>query len=163
MIQRRYSEAMIAVESNAAACIALLKDRGTRNLLWTDRSHPGWYATEKRVHEAEARLVRMLRERDISIRSTMMLHQLIDYDGSRRARTGDGAGNTKHYDLARTAVMAGDILSRRRFVSDGSAPAIEEVEPSDGPRVTIGDLDRFRRQQERSARNPFSPISRSWS
>jgi hypothetical protein len=164
-VQRRYNgDAMLAVESNAAACIAMLKDRGTRQLLWTDRNHPGWYATEKRIQEAEARFIRMLRENDITIRSKTLLHQLLDYDGSRRERKGDGQGNTKHYDLARTAVMAGDLLSRRKFVSDGApAASVEEVEQTDGPRVTISDLDRFRRSQERSARNPFSPVSRSWS
>ena len=163
-VQRRYNgDAMLAVESNAAACIAMLKDRGTKNLLWTDRNHPGWYATEKRIQEAEARFVRMLRENDITVRSKTLLHQLMDYDGSRRERKGDGQGNTKHFDLARTAVMAGDILSRRRFVSDGNPAPVEEVEQTDGPRVTISDLDRFRRSQERSARNPFSPVSRSWS
>ena len=164
VVQRRYNgTAMLAVESNAAACIATLKDRGTKNLLWTDRNHPGWYATDKRIQEAEARLVRMLRENDITIRSRTLLHQLLDYDGSRRERRGDGEGNTKHFDLARTAVMAGDILSRRKFVSDGSPVANEEVEQTDGPRVTISDLDRFKSMQARAARNPFSPASRSWS
>jgi hypothetical protein len=56
----RYNNATIkrclAVESNATACIAILKDQNTRNLLWTDRNHPGWYATQKRMQESEARL-----------------------------------------------------------------------------------------------------------
>ena len=49
LIQARYNQALLAVESNATACIAILKDQETRNLLWTDRNHPGWYATQKRV------------------------------------------------------------------------------------------------------------------
>jgi hypothetical protein len=159
-VQRRYNKAMLAVESNAAACIAMLKDKGARNLLWTDRHHPGWYATEKRVQEAEARLVRMLRDDDITIRSRPLLHQLISYDGSRKSRVATGDGNTQHFDLARTAVMAADILSRRRFTAEEIREVPQEVEHEDGGRITIHDLDRFRRQTEVRNRGLFRPISR---
>ena len=152
------------MESNAAACIAMLKDNGAKNLLWTDRNHPGWYATEKRVQEAEARLVRMLREDDITIKSKTLLHQLINYDGGRDRRVKSGDGTTHHFDLARTAVMAADILSRRRFTSDEpTAVQTRDYTPHEGgPRVTIADLDKFKHAERASSRNPFKPIAREW-
>jgi len=159
-VQKVYNNAMIAVESNAAAVIAILKDRGTRNLLWTDRNHPGWYATNKRVQEAEARLVRMLREEDLNIRSKRILHQLLHYDGSRKSRVKQKDGTTHHFDLARTAVMGADILSRRRFVRD----TVEETPSDYRPGiVTIKDLDKYKDRQRRDARSPYKPKSvRRW-
>jgi len=161
-LQRFFNNALLAVESNAAACIAMLKDKGARNLLWTDRNHPGWYATEKRVQEGEARLVRMLRDRELSIRSKPLLHQLINYDGNRGKRAANSDGTTHHFDLARTAVMAADILSRRRFTDDAAPVQQQDFAPGDGVRVTIADLDRFKQQERASARNPFKPIAREW-
>lgn len=157
-VQKRYSMGLLAVESNAAACIALLKDNGAKNLLWTDRNHPGWYATAKRLREAEARLVRMLGEQELHLRSRGMLHQLLNYDGSRKKRVKGFDGVTHHFDRARTAVMAADVLSRRRFtiaesgVDSGYVPG----------QVTIGDLDKFKDRQRREAKTPYKPVSR-WS
>lgn len=157
-VQRRYSMALLAVESNAAACIALLKDNGAKNLLWTDRNHPGWYATEKRLREAEARLVKMLADQDLKLKSRGMLHQLLNYDGSRKKRVKGLDGVTHHFDRARTAVMAADVLSRRRFTMSES-----EVHSDYVPgQVTIGDLDKFKDRQRREAKTPFRPVSR-WS
>ena len=157
-IQKRYLNAMIAVESNATACIAILKDGGTRNLLWTDRNHPGWYATDKRLQEAEARLVQMLRQEDLEIRSRGMLHQLLNYDGSRKKRVRGQDGTVHHFDRARTAVMAADILSRRHFTSLPDEVVSERVPGQ----VTIGDLDKHKAQKSRDARSPYRPISRNW-
>lgn len=157
-VQRRYSMALLAVESNAAACIALLKDNGAKNLLWTNRNHPGWYATEKRLREAEARLVKMLADQDLKLKSRGMLHQLLNYDGSRKKRVKGFDGVTHHFDRARTAVMAADVLSRRRFTLSES-----EVQSDYIPgQVTIGDLDKYKDRKRREANTPFKPMSR-WS
>jgi len=161
-LQRFFNNALLAVESNAAACIAMLKDKGAKNLLWTDRNHPGWYATEKRVQEGEARLVRMLREDELTIRSRPLLHQLINYDGNRTKRSANSDGTTHHFDLARTAVMAADILSRRRFTSDEAPVPVQNYAPADEARVTIADLDRFKHHERAASRNPFKPIAREW-
>jgi len=163
-LQRFFNSALLAVESNAAACIAMLKDKGAKNLLWTDRNHPGWYATEKRVQEGEARLVRMLREGELTIKSKTLLHQLKNYDGSRTKRASNSDGTTHHFDLARTAVMAADILSRRRFTSDEPQVQVQtsDYPQGDGPRVTIADLDRFKNQERASSRSPFKPVAREW-
>ena len=158
-IQRIYNNALIAVESNAMACIAVLKDQNNRNLLWTSRTHPGWYATNKRLQEAEARLVQMLRQGDIEILSRGMLHQLVNYDGSRKKRVKGADGTTHHYDRARTAVMAADILSRRRFTQANIEQ--EDFERSPG-QLTIADLDNLRSGDVKRAKSPFHPPPRDW-
>ena len=157
-VQARYNNALLAVESNATACIALLKDGGCKKLLWTNRNHPGWYATDKRIQEAEARLVRMLRQEDIELRSRGLLHQLLNYDGSRKKRVKGLDGETHHFDRARTAVMAADILSRRHFTPDN----LEEVNERHPGQLTIADLDRYNRHNRNQRKNPFKPPPRNW-
>ena len=157
-VQERYCRALLVVESNATACIALLKDSGAKRLLWTNRNHPGWYATEKRLQEAEARLVRLLREKDLLLRSRGLLHQLLNYDGSRKKRTKGIDGATHHFDRARTAVMAADVLSRRRFVRGG----VEVVPERISGQVTIADLDRHNHRVKSQSKNPHAPPPRSW-
>ena len=159
-VQARFggpARCMIAVESNAAACIAVLKDMGTENLLWTDRNHPGWYATDKRLQEAEALLVRMVYQKDLRLFSKVALHQLLQYDGSRKKRKRNSDGTVHHFDLARCVVMAGDILSRRTF----NMPTDDEPVPRLPGQVTIGDLDQLRRGAWQSWNSRYSPPPRS--
>lgn len=157
-VQKRYNHALLAVESNATACIAILKDNGCKNLLWTNRNHPGWYATEKRIQEAEARLVQMLRQSDITLRSRGLLHQLLNYDGSRKSRRKGIDGETHHFDRARTAIMAADILSRRRF----TVATIEDTDNHIPGQLTIAELDRHSDRVANAANNPFQPPPRRW-
>lgn len=157
LVQKRYNNAMVIVESNATACIAILRDSGAKNLLWTDRNHPGWYATDKRLQEAEARLVRMLRQSDIEVRSRGLLHQLVNYDGSRKKRVKGLDGVTHHFDRARTAVMAADVLSRRKF----TRAAMQSTESQHIPgQVTIKDLDRLKQQARDRRKSPYKPPPR---
>lgn len=157
-IQARYNQALLAVESNATACIAILKDQNTRNLLWTDRNHPGWYATQKRIKESEARLVQMLRERDLVIQSRGTLHQLLNYDGSTKKRVKGEDGILHHFDRARTAVMAADILTKRNFQTGA-----KQTEPTYiAGQVTIRQLDDVKRHKQQTATSPFKPASVSW-
>jgi len=157
-IQDRYNQALLAVESNATACIAILKDQNVRNLLWTSRNHPGWYATQKKIQESEARLVQMLRQGDLKIQSRGTLHQLLNYDGSTKKRVKGEDGILHHFDRARTAVMAADILSKRRF----HTPAREEPSTYSAGQVTIRQLDDHRRDKKQQAKSPFRPASVSW-
>lgn len=150
-IQARYGNCLLAVESNAAHCIATLRAQGAQRLLWTDKSHPGWYSTKKRVQEAEARTIQLLRENDLLIRSRPTLHQMLDYDGrARDSKSTEG----HHYDRAVTVIMAGDILSRRAFTPITLAAA--------GPTtpagyVSIRDLDNFGRTEDAAIASPFIP------
>jgi hypothetical protein len=157
-VQERYNGALLAVESNATACIALLKDSGCKKLLWTNRNHPGWYATDKRLQEAEARLVRLLHDGDIEMRSRGLLHQLLNYDGSRKKRSKGLDGATHHFDRARTAVMAADILSRRHFTRDNVEEVIERV----AGQITISDLDHHMHRIKSHETNPHQPPPRNW-
>jgi len=158
-LQTRYNNALLVVESNAMACIAVLKDSSCRNLLWTDRRHPGWYATEKRIQEAEARLVKLLRDEDLTVRSRGTLHQLVNYDGSRKKRVRGLDGIMHHFDRARTVIMAADVLSRRSFTET----ALEEHIGYQAGQVTINDLDKLSSRKRAEARSPFKPPPRSWS
>ena len=157
-VQKRYNEALLAVESNATACIAILKDTGCKKLLWTNRNHPGWYATSKRIQEAEARLVQMLRQEEIWLRSRGLLHQLLNYDGTHKRRVKGLDGATHHFDRARTAIMAADILSRRHFTRDNVGEVIERI----SGQVTIGDLDKHMNRSKDRAKNPHRPLPRDW-
>ena len=157
-VQARYNTALLAVESNATACIAILKDSGCKKLLWTNRSHPGWYATEKRIQEGEARLVQLLRQGDLQLYSRGLLHQLLNYDGRRKKRVKGIDGETHHFDRARTAVMAADILSRRRF----TAATIETENEYTPGQLTIADLDRHHNRLQGQENSPFQPPPREW-
>jgi hypothetical protein len=157
-IQQHYNGALLAVESNAMACIAVLKDKRCHNLLWTNRNHPGWYATAKRIQESEAMLVQMLRQEEIDIVSRGMLHQLVNYDGSNKKRVKGHDGTTHHFDRARTAVMAADILSRRHFTRAN----IKTETKRPAGQLTIGDLDRYKNKSAKEAKNLFKPPPRDW-
>lgn len=150
-VQARYGHCLLAVESNAAHCIATLRSQGAQRLLWTDKSHPGWYTTRKRLQEAEARTIQLLREDDLTIRSRSTLHQLLDYDG--RARDSKSSKD-HHFDRAITVVMAGDILSRRAFTPI-TLSSSDNVSPAGY--VSIRDLDGFSAQQEAAVSSPFVP------
>ena len=158
-VQAHYNEALLAVESNAMACIAILKDKKCPSLLWTNRNHPGWYATSKRIQEAEAMLVQLLREDEIDIRSRGMLHQLVNYDGANKKRVKGHDGTMHHFDRARTAVMAADILSRRHFARANVEP---ETKQRPAGQLTIGDLDRHKRKATKEAGTLFKPPPRHW-
>ena len=152
MAQSRYGGCLLAVESNAAHCIATLRSRGVERLLWTDKSHPGWYMTSKRLQEAEARTIQLLRERDLNIRSRSTLHQMLDYDG--RARDSKSSGTGHHFDRAVTVVMAGDILSRRAFTP---ISLLSEPDASPAGYVSIRDLDNYEKREEARTISPFIP------
>tara|TARA_R100001086_G_scaffold244994_1_gene175369 strand:- start:462 stop:947 length:486 start_codon:yes stop_codon:yes gene_type:complete len=158
-IQKHYNNALLCVESNATACIAVLKDKRCPNIMWTDRNHPGWYATAKRIQEAEARLVQMIRQEEIDIKSRGMLHQLVNYDGSTKKRVKGLDGTTHHFDRARTAVMAADVLSRRFFTRANIEEQPEERIPG---QLTVRDLDRYSKRKSKEASNIFRPPPREW-
>lgn len=150
-VQARYGNCLLAVESNAAHCIATLRSYGTQRLLWTDKSHPGWYNTRKRLQEAEARTIQLLREDDLRIRSRATLHQMLDYDGrARDSKSNEG----HHFDRAVTVVMAGDILSRRAFTPITLAA---QGESTPAGYVSIRDLDNYGREEEAALVSPFIP------
>ena len=152
---------LLAVESNAAACIAALRELGATNLMWTNRAHPGWYATDKKLYEAEAKLVKLIRESEITIVSRGMLHQLLDYDGSRKKRIRSSSGETQHFDRARTAVMFADISCTRNFVKEMRKVTSVRIERPAGT-VSVQELDRRYGDKQRQANNPYAPPPSDW-
>ena len=82
----------------------------------------------------------------------------MNYDGSRKKRAKGLDGTTHHFDRARTAVMAADILSKRKFNKVETDVPSREYVPG---QVTIKDLDRIKYKEKRKFRNPYKPVSRS--
>jgi hypothetical protein len=100
----------------------------------------------------------MLRQRDLQLYSRGLLHQLLNYDGRRKKRVKGIDGETHHFDRARTAVMAADILSRRRF----TVATIENESEYVPGQLTISDLDRYDNRLKSKENNPFQPPPREW-
>ena len=157
---------LVVVESNAPACVQSLRDLGCKNLYWTDRNHPGWYATSQRLQIAEARTVRGLRERSMNIRWLPALHQLRNYDGSdRQAHGRDEGGTEHHFDIARCIVIAAHVVGeRRRWLASEARGVPEiaedapgtEVEPDETP-LTVKEWDRQSKRDKLLRRQPWVP------
>ena len=158
LVSQRYNNARAVVESNHAGCITALKDLNVR--LTYSKRQPGWYATSKRIAQAEFALVRLLREDDLTIRSRAGLQQLLRYDGdfSRREKGEDNEGH--HFDRARTYVMAADLLSKAKKYNDrraarnarGEEEEIVAMEPGAIPyRMLNDERGKVRRERQESA------------
>lgn len=159
---------LIVVESNAPACVQSLRDLGCRNLYWTDRNHPGWYATAQRLQVADARVVRGLRERSLDVRWLPALHQLRNYDGGDRSAHGrDEGGAEHHFDIARCVVIAAHVVGERRkwLASEAKGMPDEaadtpgsEVEPEEHD-LTVKEWDRENTRNRLARRQPWLPAS----
>jgi len=160
LVCQRYNGARAIVESNHAGCITALRELGVK--ITYSKRQPGWYATAKRVAQAEFALVRMLREDDLIIRSRAGLQQLLRYDGdfSRRVQGADGEGH--HFDRARTYVMAADILIKAKRIIDRRATRrqreqdqmveMEDLPPGTIPyRLIADERGSIRRKRQESA------------
>lgn len=159
---------LVVVESNSPACVQSLRDLGCRNLYWTDRNHPGWYATAQRLQVAETRTVRGLREKSLLVRWLAALHQLRNYDGANRQAHGRDEGGTEHhFDLARCVVMAAHIVGeRRRWLASEARGVPEEVEGAPGAEVepeqcevTVKEWDRQSKRDKLARKQPWLPAS----
>jgi hypothetical protein len=160
LVCQRYNNARAVVESNHAGCITALREMNVK--ITYSKRQPGWYATHKRIAQAEFALVRLLREDDLIIRSRSGLQQLLRYDGdfSRRERGDDDSGH--HFDRARTYVMAADMLVKVKRYNDRRAARrqnddeelLQEVKPG---QIPFGLFNRKRDTMRRSRQeSPFS-------
>lgn len=107
--------AMLIVEANESSCLGVLKNlvsQGKKiNIYFAENNHMGWRATGKSVAEAEGKTLIALRDRDMTLRSTGTLQQLLSYSGTWRHKRIRGANGAKHhFDRARTIMMAGSLL-----------------------------------------------------
>lgn len=110
-ISERYNDAEIVVERNASA---VLGAAGDHPCLWRDDNDvPGWYASASSIEEATGAFLRLHRSRVMRIRSKRAATQLGEWDGkAKRRRKKDEDGNTSHFELARTSIMAAWFFDR---------------------------------------------------
>lgn len=108
---KRYNNAVLVIESNAAACVtALVQTRYTN--VWQNAkdnaAHPGWYRTAPAKQRAIAALVHALHDRQLIIKSREGLTQLLGWDGV------DSRTDGHHWDRVVTYQIAADVLSLLR-------------------------------------------------
>jgi len=136
-IARRWNEAVLVIESNAAACVATAVATGYRHIWGESIHHPGWYTTRDSKQRSIAALTRLLQDQDIAIRSRMGLLQLLAWDGTSKRVTEDGESH--HWDRCQTYFMAADLLDR---LKPPPLPAPRAPLPIGS--VRVADLERFR-------------------
>lgn len=146
-VSKKYNNALLVIESNAAATIATVQRIGYPNIYWTSKDHPGWYATDARLIEAEARTAKILRDKDLIIRSYKTLHQGRDYDGSKRNKR-DGEGG--HFDRWRTVIMAADLFLTRLY---NSGHVVEQPKEA---------LENYSREDPGEQEHGFSSAQLDW-
>lgn len=105
---KSYSNALLVVESNAAACITALTTLGYPKV-WQDAksvgTHPGYYRTSQAKQRAIGALVSQLQEGQFTIRSRQGLTQLLAWDGQSERQGGH------HWDRVVTYCMAADMMN----------------------------------------------------
>ena len=158
-------QALTAVESNAAATIAVLREMGHSNLFWTNTGHPGWYVNGQLLQAAVGNTINFLRDGSLKPRSRGTLKQLGKWDGRlRNQRIKDEKGERHHFERARCVIMAGDILPLRQVPAwarsidaeegprllplAGEGPTLEALD-AEAPRFTVADLDHMFRNDIR--------------
>lgn len=109
-----YNQAMLVVESNAAACITALTSLNYPKV-WQDSknigSHPGYYRTAQAKQRAVGALVAQINEGQFTIRSKQGLTQLLAWDGQSDRKGGH------HWDRVVTYCMAADMMDMLRVRS----------------------------------------------
>jgi hypothetical protein len=110
-LSRVYGDALLVVESNAAACITAATNLGYRNIFYTssNQDHPGWYRTVQAKERATTALVEALQRGQFRVRSASGLAQLMGYDGSGKRKDGH------HWDRYCAYQMAADVMATSRF------------------------------------------------
>jgi hypothetical protein len=153
-----YNDALLVPESNAAAMIATIREAGYKNIFWTNDDHPGWYATNVGLLEAEARLVILLRDHAITIHTLDTLNQGAAYDGTKRNKR-DGKGG--HFDRWRTVIIAADLFMTRFAMSEAVKVKVvhhEESVNEDGYSAEFLEWNRKRRKKTKGGL--YLPFSR---
>lgn len=109
--------ALLVVESNAAATVAVCVNEGYANLHYERFARPGWNASGKSLREGEGALIKALHDETLFLSFAATVLQCRDYDGSDKdRRVKDEDGNTSHFERARCVAMAAYIFSKHRFV-----------------------------------------------
>lgn len=104
VLGKLYNNALLVVESNAAACITALSTLHYPHIYSTSATHPGWYAQTASKDRAHGYLVQMLQYGQLQIRSKAGIMQLLNYSGTKNRKNGH------HYDRVDSYLMAADVL-----------------------------------------------------
>ena len=138
-----YNEAEIAVESNAAACVAtIVAQGGGDRLWWTNKKHPGWYSSARLKKASTGYFIKGMREGLLTIRSAAALHQAMRWDGRWRRRRDHEGG---HFERLVCLFIAAEQFTTRVW-----QPAVE-LKPS-LMSMTMRDLDRLLPTRRRKRR-----------
>lgn len=78
--------------------------------LYTGKNGRGWWASDQSLSRAHGRLMKLMRDEEFSIPFKSGLHQLLHYDGQKKKRMRNSMGKLHHFDVARTLVMAADLI-----------------------------------------------------
>lgn len=78
--------------------------------LYVGRNGRGWWASDKSLARAHGRLMKIMRDEEFFIPFKSGLHQLLHYDGQKKKRMRNSVGQVHHFDVARTLVMAADLI-----------------------------------------------------
>ena len=140
----------VIIESNAAALLGIALNENTYNVWFqthkSGRTEPGWRATAKSLQEAEAAMDQALENQDIKLNSPTGLRQLINFDGKNRDRRMKRGGNTSHFDLARTYIMAAWALTNLNWPRRLTDEQYQDRLASEERRMTTLHDDRQREQ-----------------
>ena len=132
-LQAQYDAQVVAVESNAAACVQALRMANCPGLHWTTKDKPGWQATEASRLQAVGALAGLLRTGKMTIRSRDTLTQCLTYDAGNVARI---AGH--HHDLVVCAYIAASLAER--YTKQDRIPSpilLPESDPNRGMPVSV--------------------------
>ena len=144
---KRFNDAMIVVESNAAACVTALCLSGYPNVWRADDNpdHPGYYRSHNAVDRAHGAFVSQLRAKRMRMHSHEGIQECLAYDGSiKHGKAADGSDT--HCDRVITYLMAADIMSRMPVV----VPKRPLVDPVTGGMSVAGfkALDKAMRKKQ---------------
>lgn len=108
---KRYHDALLVIESNAAAAITAAVSTGYRNLYFNTekRDHPGYFRSPTAKQRSIVALVDGLNSGSMQIRSRPGLLQLLSFDGK------DTRKNGHHFDRVVTYEMMADIFQIMHF------------------------------------------------
>lgn len=142
-IGKRFNNALIVVESNAAACITELVNSGYPNVYFNndEATHPGFFMTGPGKDRAHRHLVFRLRhaEERFLVRSKAGLHQLLSYDGRGKRR------RDHHFDRVITYLLAATVMETMLF----STRPVGRIESSSGKLMRVKDFLRLFQERKR--------------
>jgi len=153
-IQERYSSpgcrAVIAVESNKAACIQTLRVMGVKGLYHNSEKHPGYYTTSLAKVRAWGMLVDSLRTGSMTIRTRRTLHHLRGCPSPENFKKARRDGH--HFDRAICCMIAAHLLTTRKWTT---ALDQEDRIPLGSAEVSMKEWDLWDHKRKMDGKSPW--------